>query len=83
MWSGSGDTTWVGLPIHQEAWHRLKGWYLAAVHCAPAPTQVTLEQITADLVDLYRYISPPEENIRIFIDPFLLEDSVPTEDDIG
>ena len=33
-------------------------------------------------MDLYRYVSPLGGNIRISVDPFPVEDSVPTEDDI-
>ena len=40
--------------LHQEAWHRLKGWYWAVVVRAPPPALVTLKRITADRVDLYR-----------------------------
>ena len=34
-------------PLHQEAWHRIKGWYKSAVDHALPPTRVTLEWITA------------------------------------
>ena len=33
-------------PLHQEAWHRIKGWYKDAVEHAPPPAWVTLDQIT-------------------------------------
>ena len=41
------------LPNRKEAWRRLKGWYKAEVNWAPPPAQATLEQITAERVDLY------------------------------
>ena len=69
-------------PLHWEAWHRIKGWYISAVKCALPPTQVTLEQVTAERVDLYSYVPPPGENIPVSIEPFPLDDLVPTEDDI-
>ena len=31
-------------PLHWEAWHRIKGWYKAAVYCALPPSWVTLGQ---------------------------------------
>ena len=40
-------------PLHKEAWHRMKGWYKAAVNRAPPPARVTLWRITADQSDLY------------------------------
>ena len=40
-------------PLHQEAWHQMKGWYRYAVDHAPPPTWVTLERITAEQVDLF------------------------------
>ena len=40
-------------PLHQEAWHRIKGWYKVAVERAPPPVRVTLERITAERVELY------------------------------
>ena len=42
----------------REAWQRLKGWYKAAVDCAPPPARVTLERITEERVDLYSYVPP-------------------------
>ena len=37
-------------PLIQEAWHRIQGWYKAAVDRAPPPARVTLERITAERV---------------------------------
>ena len=45
-------------PLIQEAWHRIQGWYKAAVDRAPPPAQVTLERITAERVALYIYVQP-------------------------
>ena len=47
------------LPLHREAWHWIKRWYRAAVDCAPSPTWVTLNWITAERVELYSYVPPP------------------------
>ena len=46
------------------------------------PSWVTFERITTERVDLYRYIPPPGENIPVSIDPFPVEDLLPTEDEI-
>ena len=69
-------------PPHQESWHQMKGWYRAAVDRMPPPAQVTLKRITAERVDLYRHIPPLGENIPVSVEPFPVEDLVPTEDEI-
>ena len=68
--------------LHREAWNRLKGWYQAASDRDPPPNRVTLERITEEQVDLYSYVPPPGVNILISVDPFPVDDLVPTEDDI-
>ena len=66
--------------LKREAWHRLKGLYRDVVDHVPPPDHITLERITANRVYLYRYVQPPGENIPIFVEPFLVEDSVPTKE---
>ena len=68
--------------LYREAWHRIKGWYKSAVNRSPPPTRVTLERITEERVELYSYVPPPGTNIPISVQPFLVDDSVPTEDEI-
>ena len=68
--------------LQRDAWHRIKGWYRAAVGRAPPPSRVTLERITAERVDLYSYVPSPEANIPISVEPFPVDDSVPTEEEI-
>ena len=74
--------TLLGLypPLHQEAWYRLKMWYWADTDLTPPPTWVTLERITTEQVGLCSYIPPPRANIPISVEPFPVDDSVPTED---
>ena len=69
-------------PIPREAWQWLKGWYKATVDCAPPLAWDTFERITAERVDLYSYVPSPGMNIPIYIKPVLVDDSVPTEDEI-
>ena len=69
-------------PIHREAWHRMKGWYQAAVDRVPPPARVTLKRITAERMDLYIYVPPPGDNIRVSVEPFLVDDLLPTENEI-
>ena len=72
----------AGPPLIQEAWYRLQGWYKAAVDRAPPPAQAMLRPVTAERVALYSRISPPRENITVTIEPFAVEDGVPTEAEI-
>ena len=65
-------------PFHQEAWHRIKGWYRAAVNFNPPPARVTLDRIMAEQVEMYRYVLPPGIKIPISVQPFSVDDSVPT-----
>ena len=69
-------------PLIQEAWYRLQGWYKAAVDCAPPPARATLKRVTAERVTLYSRIPPPGDNIPVTIEPFVVEDGVPTEAEI-
>ena len=69
-------------PLHKESWHQMKGWYRAAFERTPKPAQVTLYWITAERVDLYQHVPPPGENIPKSVEPFQVENSVPTEDEI-
>ena len=68
----------VDPPLHKEAWHRMKGWYKAAVKCAPPPARVTLKRITAEHVDLYSHVPPLGENIPVSVEPLQVEYLVPT-----
>ena len=67
-------------PLNRESWHRLKGWYRAAVDRAPPPARITLDRITTERVDFYIYVPPPGANIPISVEPFSVDDLVPTED---
>ena len=46
-------------PLHWEAWHWIMGWYWAAFDCAPPPAWLTLEMITAERAELYKYVPYP------------------------
>ena len=69
-------------PLHREDRHLIKGWYKAAVDRALPPARVTLERVTVERVDLYRYVPPPGTNIPISVQPLPVDNSVPTEDNI-
>ena len=57
-------------------------WYQAAVNHAPPPPWVTFKRITSERVDLYSYVPPLQANIPIPVEPFPVDNSVPTEDKI-
>ena len=61
-------------PLHWETWHCMKGWYQAVVDRAPPLAWVTLDLITAERVELYRYVPPLGSNNPIFVETFLVED---------
>ena len=69
-------------PLIQEAWYRLQGWYKAAVDRAPPPDRATLKRVTAERVTLYSRIPPPGNTTPVTIEPFTVEDGVPTEAEI-
>ena len=66
-------------PLHQEDWHRIKGWYKAVFYRALPPAWVALERITTEREELYSYVPPPGTNIPISVKPFPVDDSVPME----
>ena len=76
------ELLWADPPMPREVWQRLKGCYKAAVNRAPPPARATLERITAERVDLYSYVPSPGTNIPVSVIPVLVDDSVPTEDEI-
>ena len=72
-------------PLTRKAWRRMRGWYRAAVDHAPPPARFTLEQITANCVELYRAVPPPlppGENTPTSVMPAHVYDYVPTEEEV-
>ena len=50
-------------------------------HSLP-PARVTLEQLTAERVELYHAVPPPGEKILTSVMPKNIHDSVPTEEEV-
>ena len=69
-------------PLTQEAWHRLQGWYKATADRPPPPARATLKRVTAEREQLYSRVSPPGDAIPVTIDPFRVEDGVPSEAEV-
>ena len=75
--SGSGPIPQQGSMVPDE------GVVLATFDRAPPPpTQVTLDRITAERVDLYRHVPPLGENTPVSVEPFQVEKLVPPEENI-
>ena len=56
-------------PLIQEAWHRLQGWYKAAVDRPPPPARAMLKRVTAERTTLYSRLPPPGDTIPVTIEP--------------
>ena len=69
-------------PLHREFWHRIKGWYKDVVDSAPPPAWVTQECITAERVELFSNVPPHGTKFPISLQPFPVDDAVPTKDEI-
>ena len=70
-------------PNAKEAWRRMKGWYQATAKRGPPPARDTLERITAERTELYSRVPSPGENIPVTVEPEIIDDSVPKEDEIA
>ena len=70
-------------PNAKEGWRRMKGWYQAAAKRGPPPAQATLERITEERTELYSRVPSPGENIPVTVEPAIIDNSVPTEDEIA
>ena len=66
----------------KEAWRGLKGWYSAVEERAPKPCYLSMQKQTNERVALYGKVDPPGEPIPINIDPFTINDAIPTEPEI-
>ena len=69
-------------PLHKEVWHHMKGWYKVVDVRASPPARITIKSITAEQVALHHHIPSPRENTPIYVDTFLVDELIPTEDDI-
>ena len=57
--------------------------YLVQDHNQPPPTRFTLQQVTAEREALCRWVNPPGDIILVDIDPLLIDEYIPTEEEIG
>jgi len=66
----------------KEAWRLIKGWYQVAEDRAPKSCHQLMEQQTKERVELYTKVPPPGDPIPINIDPFEMNDEVPTDEEL-
>ena len=66
----------------KEAWRLLKGWYRTVEDRAPKPCYQSMERQTRERVELYTKVQPPGDPIPINIDPFAINDEVPTDAEV-
>ena len=69
-------------PLIQEACHRLQGWYKAAVDRAPATCSSYAQAGHGGAGHTLQPGTPPGDTIPVTIEPFVVEDGVPTEAEI-
>ena len=69
-------------PLTQEAWHCLQGWYKATVDRPLPPARATLKRVTAEQTTLYSQVPPLGDTIPVTIEPFAVEDGVPSEAEV-
>ena len=60
----------------------MKGWYSAVEERAPEPCYLSMEKQNKERVNLYGKVEPPGEPIPTNIEPFEINDAIPTESEI-
>ena len=69
-------------PLHREDWHQMKEWYQDTFDPELPPDWINLKRITAERVELYIYVPLPGGNIPVYVEHFLVDDLLPTENEI-
>ena len=66
----------------KEAWRCIKGWYRSVEDRPPKPNFQRMDALTQERVDLYTAEPPPGAPIPINVDPFSVNDDIPTDGEI-
>ncbi len=66
----------------KEGWCYLKGWYSTAEDCAPKASHDTLVSQTEERIALYASVPPIEEMPPINVQPFDINNNVPSNSEI-
>ena len=69
--------------FYQEAWIRMWIWYKDDVDCPPPPARMAIPTITAEWADVYRKVPPPGQPTPMGVQPFLVDDSIPEDEEIS
>ena len=66
------------LPLINETWYQMRVWYNMATNHPPPPAYVALEQITAECMEIYRWLPYTRDIIPVEIDPLPIDYSIPS-----
>jgi hypothetical protein len=66
----------------KEAWRSIKGWYRSVEDRPPKPNYQWMETLTQEQIDLYTAEPQPGAPIPINVDPFDVNDDIPTDGEI-
>ncbi len=66
----------------KEEWRSIKGWYRSVEDRPPKPNYQRMEALTQERRDLYTAATPPGDAIPINVDPFDVNDDIPTDGEI-
>jgi hypothetical protein len=66
----------------KEAWRSIKGWYRSVEDRPPKPNYQRMKTLTQERIDLYTAAPPPGAPIPINVDPFDVNDEIPTDGEI-
>jgi hypothetical protein len=66
----------------KEAWRCLKGWYRSATNQPPKLCHLTMTHLTKERTALYARVPTPGGRFPIVVDPFFVQDKLPTDSKI-
>jgi hypothetical protein len=67
----------------REAWRVLKAWYRHWSGRASQPSKTDLEELKEEYISLLAEHSPTGDPIPILVAPFRINESIPTDEEIG
>ena len=74
---------WTNPPLIQEAWIWMQGRHRDAVDRPPPLARVAIGTITEEQVDMYLHVPPSGHPTPVEVQPFLIEDYIPEEEEIA
>ena len=67
----------------REAWISMRGWYNDALYRPPPPSRVAIATMMSERVDIYRHVPPPGQLIPVGLQPFLVDNYIPEDEEIA